>query len=190
MHGDETADHLTEHARGNRLTTEEGAGAPVGGQGPGGEQPSLVELRTGLLRPGQRSPAQRGPATHAVRRGPEPPFHEPSGHPCAGQPGVGTGPGEQRQAGHEHGLAGPRLPSDHGEARGELQARLLNDPEAGDTHLLEHAGDSRSQRDCLAAQRARRARASRGRPAPARATPYPPRATPVRAAGTCAPAGR
>ena len=146
MYGDEPADHLAEHAGRHGLATEVGPGPAVGGQGPGSEQAALIQLRARLL-----SARERRPTMRVARCRPEATLDETPGRTGALQPAVGAGPGEQRQPGHEHGLARARLPGDHGEGGGELQARLLDDPEAGDTHLLEHGGDCRSRRGGLGA---------------------------------------
>ena len=51
---------------------------------------------------------------------------------------IGPPAEEQAQAGHDHGLAGPGLSSHHSESRGQLEGRVVDNPESRDPDFLKH----------------------------------------------------
>ena len=158
VHGDQGLGHAGQRGDRHGGAADEGAGAALGRDVAGQHHPAVLDLSPDLL-DGGREPGQVADPDHAL--------HPRAAGPRADGPAVGAAAEEQAERGHDHGLAGPGLTGDDGEARAELQGRGVDDAEGPDPDLLKHRG-----------------------PRPADGGARWSRASPRRAARTSRPAGR
>jgi hypothetical protein len=118
-------EHVGEGRHGGQGAADPRAAAALGPQLPGDHQ--LVRVRV-------------DPPAGVLGHGPD---HGADGgrrRARTDQRTVGPGPQQELERGHDHRLAGTRLPRDDGQTRCELERRVLDDAEAGDGQLLEHDG--------------------------------------------------
>ena len=142
----------------DRCSADEGAGASLGRHGAGQDHPVVLDLAADLV-----------DRLREARQALDPHHALDPGRAGAGADRAGVGPAaeEQPECGDDHGLAGPGLTGDHGQAGAELERRGLDHPERADPDLLKHRGPRPA---CVAARSSR--------------------ANPRRAARTWRPAGR
>jgi len=132
VHGEHALGQLAQEPGRHRAATEVGAGPALDRDRAGHQQVAvLVHLGAGVDRAGEH---------RRVGRQPQPPVHHrPTGAgPHSGR--VGPAAEEQVEPGHDHRLAGTGLAGHHRQAGAELQRDVLDDAEAADTDLGQHAG--------------------------------------------------
>ncbi len=131
VHGHQLLAERGEHRRGHRRATEVRAGTtlPVGGERAGEDCRAVLELPACLLYQGG---GLGQPGEHDGALDPGLPT------PVTDQAAVGAASLQQRQRGHDHGLAGSGLAGDGGESGPEGQCRIVDDTEAAKPDLLPH----------------------------------------------------
>jgi hypothetical protein len=129
VHGDQIVGEIDQRADRNGAATGVRTGTPLGRHHSGDDQRVVIEIAAELGQP---------LGDLALRVDHDPAFDERSVGARPDPLRVGPPTEQQSQTGDHHGLPGACLAGDHVESRGQVEDRLLDDPEALDSDLLDH----------------------------------------------------